>query len=490
MAGTRPTRRGLAGLALGAAAIGGAGAVAGLLGGFRWRGDPAALGPAFPAGFRWGVATSAYQVEGAVGEDGRGPSIWDTFTQAPGRIRDGSTGDVACDHYHRFPEDIALMKELGVGAYRFSIAWPRLFPEGRGSANPKGIAFYDRLIDRLLANGIEPIPTLYHWDLPQALQDRGGWASRDTAQAFADYAGYAVGKLGDRVGRWFTLNEILTFIEEGYGRGRFAPGLSLPRNELAQARHHAVLAHGLGVQAMRAAARRKLAVGPAENIHTVLPAVETEADIRAAERATREMNAGYLTVMMEGRYTDQWLRYMGKDAPRFTDADLTIISTPVDFVGLNVYTPGAFVRATDAEPGYVEVPFPPSYPRMDVPWLLFGPEALYWAPRHVSRLWKVPEIYITENGTAAADTPAADGRIYDLDRIMYLRQYLAQLRRAIGEGVPVRGYYAWSLMDNFEWYDGYQVRFGLYHVDFATQKRTPKLSADFYRQLVSRNALV
>ena len=489
MSGPRLSRRGLAGLALGAAAAGGLGAAA-LLGGFRWRGDPGGADLSFPTGFRWGVATSAYQVEGAAREDGRGPSIWDTFCREPDRIRDNSNGDIACDHYHRYPEDIGLMKELGVTAYRFSIAWPRLFPDGGRVANPKGIAFYDRLVDALLANGIEPVPTLYHWDLPQALQDRGGWRARDTAQALADYAAYSVRKLSDRVGRWFTLNEMMTFIEEGYGRGRFAPGQRLPRADLNQARHHAVLAHGLAVQAMRAAASRKLAIGPAENPHVVIPAVETEADIRAAEIATREMNAGYLTVMMEGRYTDRWLAIMGNDAPRFTAEELKTISTPVDFVGLNVYTPGAFVRATDAEPGYMVVPFPPSYPRMEAPWLFFGPEALYWAPRHVSRLWKVPEIYITENGTAAADKPAADGRIYDVDRVMYLRQYLAQLRRAIVDGAPVRGYYAWSLMDNFEWHDGYLVRFGLYHVDFETQKRTPKLSADFYRQLVSGNRLV
>jgi beta-glucosidase len=443
----------------------------------------------FPDGFRWGVATSAYQIEGAAREDGRGPSIWDTFCRQPGRIRDGSTGDVACDHYHRYREDVALMKALGVSAYRFSIAWPRLFPAGSGAPNPAGLAFYQRLVDELLANGIEPFPTLYHWDLPQALQDRGGWESRDTAQAFADYAGHVAATLGDRVGRFFTLNEILAFIEHGYGGGIFAPGLRLPRGRLNQARHHAVLAHGLAVQAMRARAPRALRIGPAENITTALPAYETPANIRAAERATREMNAQYLTVMMEGRYTDAWLAEQGADAPRFTSSELAAIATPVDFVGINIYAPGAFVRASDAAPGYETMPLPSSYPHMHSPWLHFGPETIYWAARHVARLWNAGEIYITENGTSAVDQPAEDGRIYDLDRILFLRQYLASLQRATAEGVPVRGYFAWSLLDNFEWADGHATRFGLCHVDYGTQKRTPKLSADFYSRVIARNAL-
>ena len=443
----------------------------------------------FPAGFRWGVATSAYQIEGANRTDGRGACIWDTFCAQPGKIRDGSDGAVACDHYHRYREDVALMKAMGVTAYRFSIGWPRLFPDGTGRPNEAGFAFYDRLVDELLAHGIEPFPTLYHWDLPQALQDRGGWQARDTALAFADYAAAVAARLGDRASRFFTLNEILTFLEQGYGTGRFAPGLALPRAELNQARHHAVLAHGLAVQAMRAAAPRAVEIGPAENMTTALPAVETADNVRAAERATRDMNAPYLTVMMEGRYTDAWLAEQGADAPRFTPEELAAIASPVDFVGLNIYTPGAFVQAADTAPGYAVLPMPASYPRMASTWLTFGPETLYWAPRHVARLWGAKAIYITENGTSAADQPAPDGTVYDLDRVMFLRQYLTQLRRATAEGVPVRGYFAWSVLDNFEWADGYATRFGLCHVDYATQKRTPKLSAAFYRDLIARNAL-
>lgn len=255
----------------------------------------------FPDGFRWGTATSAYQVEGATREDGRGPSIWDTFAAEPGRVRDGSTGETSVDHYHRYKEDVALMKWIGARTYRFSVAWPRIFPEGRGKANPKGLDFYDRLVDELLAAGIEPFATLYHWDLPQALQDRGGWESRDTAEAFGDYASHVASKLTDRVRQIFTINEMQTFVEHGHRSGVFAPGLKLDRARLNQVRHHAVLAHGLAVQAVRASGRRGTKVGPAENIATALPAVETVENIRAAELATRELNAPYLTVMLEGR---------------------------------------------------------------------------------------------------------------------------------------------------------------------------------------------
>jgi beta-glucosidase len=444
----------------------------------------------FPVGFRWGTATSAYQIEGARREDGRGVCIWDAFSRLPGKIHDGDTADIADNHYHRYKEDVALMKALGVTTYRFSIAWPRVFPEGTGTPNPKGLAFYDRLVDELLANGIMPFATLYHWDLPQALQDRGGWETRDTAEAFAAYAGFAASRLGDRVGHFFTLNEMRTFIELGYGTGAFAPGLTLPRQRLYQARHNTVLAHGLAVQAVRANSRRDVRVGMAENIVAALPAVETPENIRAAGIATREMNASYLTVMLEGRYTDAYLAAAGADAPRFTESDLRTISTPVDFVGLNIYAPGAYVRAIDEAPGYSAIPLPSSYPHMESRWLTFGPETLYWAPRQVAKLWKVKELYITENGTSAADQPAADGEVYDIDRVMFLRQYLAQLRRATSEGVPVRGYFVWSLLDNFEWLEGYSVRFGLHHVDYQTLKRTPKLSASFYKKLIARNALV
>jgi beta-glucosidase len=455
----------------------------------------------FPKGFFWGVATSAYQIEGAANEDGKGKSIWDTYAHTPGKIRDGSTGDVANDHYHLYKEDVKLMKMLGAKAYRFSIAWPRIFPNGTGEPNPKGLDFYSRLVDELVAAGIEPFATLYHWDLPQALQDKhGGWQSRDTAKAFADYSGYVAAKLSDRIKHFFTINEFHSFVDMGH-RGvevdvggktvtvAFAPGLKLPPAELNQVRHHAVLAHGLAVQAIRANGKKGTRCGPAENIATAVPLIETPEHIRAAEAATREMNAAYLTVMLEGKYTDAYLKECGKDAPKFTDADLKIIAEPVDFVGINVYRPNDYVLASDQAPGYRTIPFNKSHPKMFSSWHVFGPEVLYWAPKFVQSLWKAKEIHVTENGCGAADEPAADGNVYDTDRVMFLRNYLTQLQRATAEGVPVKGYFQWSLMDNFEWGDGFGTRFGLVYVDFKTQKRTPKLSASYFREAAARNVV-
>ena len=445
----------------------------------------------FPSGFVWGTATSAYQIEGAVNEDGRGPSIWDRFTHARGTIVDETNADIANDHYHLFKQDVQLIKALGVKAYRFSIAWPRVFPEGSGAPNPKGLDFYHRLIDELLANGIEPFATMYHFDLPQALQDRtGGWMSRETSKAFADYAGYVAEHLSDRVKHYFTINESHRFVFLGYGAGPDAPGLRLSAPELNQVLHNVALGHGLSVQAIRANGRAGTRVGPAENIVVCIPAIETPANIRAAEIATRELNAGYLTVMLEGKYTDGFLAYAGSNAPKYTADDLRIISSPVDFVGLNVYTPDHYVVAADNPAGFALVPFPAAFPKMDSTWLKIGPEAMYWAPRHVAKLWGVKSIYITENGTSAKDDPAADGKVYDIDRIMYLRNYLTHLQRATSEGIAVHGYFLWSLMDNFEWSDGFEKRFGLYRVDFNTQARTPKLSASFYREIIKRNAVV
>ena len=443
---------------------------------------------AFPPGFVWGTATSSYQIEGAWNVDGKGESIWDRFAHTPGEIQNGDTGDVAVDHYHRYKADVQLMRALGAGAYRFSLSWPRIFPDGVGAPNPAGLDFYDRLTDELLANGIAPFATLYHWDLPQALEDRGGWESRDTAQAFADYAGHVGAKLSDRIGHFFTINEISTFVDLGYVTGIFAPGLKLPPARLNQVRHHAVLAHGLAVQSIRASARPGTKVGPAENVAAVVPAVETSENIDAAERAMRELNAGILTVMLEGRYTDAFLAAAGADAPKFSAEDLKAIASPLDFVGINVYMP-TYVRATATPPGYEVVPPAKSHPRMASSWQVFGPESLYWAPRHLHKIWNVKEIYISENGCGAADQPAADGIVYDSDRVMFLRGYLAMLQRATADGVPVRGYFLWSLLDNFEWTSGYGTRFGLVHVDFATQTRTPKLSAAYYSEAIRRNAL-
>ena len=441
----------------------------------------------FPRGFLWGSATASYQVEGAVHEDGRGASIWDTFSHTPGTTYQGETGDVSTDSYHRYPEDIALMKALGLKTCRFSVAWPRIFPNGTGQPNQKGIDYYRRFCEALLAAGIEPFCTLYHWDLPQALEDKGGWQSKATSQAFGVYAGYTAGKLQDLVKNWMTMNEIRSFIDIGYRDGKHAPGLSLSKQKVAQARHHAVLGHGLAVQAIRAAAKGAR-VGCAENPEAVIPAFNAPEHIAAAEKAYIEENAMYLTVMHTGRYTDNYLSKLGADAPVFTAEEMKTIASPMDFQGLNIYT-ATPVRAADNPQGYVVMQRPTSYPHMASPWLTIGPEALYWTPKLAASELGIKEIYITENGCSADDVVAPDGEVYDTDRVMYLDAYLTQLQRAVSEGVPVRGYFCWSLLDNYEWADGYGKRFGITYVDFATQKRTPKLSSKFYGNVIARNGL-
>ena len=446
-------------------------------------------GPAFPAGFLWGSATASYQVEGAVHDGGRGASIWDTFSHTPGKTHDGDTGDVADDYYHLYRQDIALMKQLGLKTCRFSIAWSRIFPNGSGQPNQAGLDFYRRMTDALLEAGIQPFCTLYHWDLPQALQDRGGWANRDTSKLFADYAGYTAGQLSNTVKHFMTMNEIQTFVELGYGNGTHAPGLQLPRKELAQLTHNVVLGHGLAVQAIRSKAKPGTRVGLAENARATVPAIAAEPHIAAARKAYRELNAQYLTVICEGRYTDLYLKRLGADAPTFTPDELRTIASPLDFVGLNVYQP-EYIRADDSEQGFAEVPFPESYPHMFSPWLKVGPEGLFWSPTFAHELWKLKEIYITENGCSSTDTLAQDGQVYDTDRVMFLRNYLTELQRAVAAGVPVKGYFLWSLLDNYEWADGYDKRFGIVYVDFKTQKRTPKLSADFYRETIRQNRVV
>jgi beta-glucosidase len=455
----------------------------------------------FPQGFYWGTATSSYQIEGAWNEDGKGPSIWDTYAHTPGKIRNNDNGDVANDHYHRYKEDVALMKDIGAKSYRFSIAWPRIFPQGTGTPNSKGLDFYNRLVDELKSADIEPFPTLYHWDLPQALQNQGGWQNRDIARWFADYAGFMAEKLSDRVRHFFTINEFRSFTEAGYrgfeipapGGTRtvfLAPGLKLSAAEFYQVRHHAVLAHGLAVQAIRAKAKTGTKVGPAENIETVVPLIEAPDHIKAAEMATRERNAPFLTVMLEGRYTDAYLEEAGKDAPKFTDGDLKIIGSPLDFVGINVYTPMAYVLASDEAPGWRTIQFSKGHAKAAISNLPIGPTSLYWAPKFVQSLWKAKEIFITENGCAGEDALTQDGQVYDTERIMFMRTYLTQLQRATAEGVPVKGYFYWSAMDNFEWTAGYGNRYGIVYVDFKTQKRTPKLSAAWFREAAKRNAVV
>ena len=445
----------------------------------------------FPKDFLWGTATASYQVEGAANEDGRGKSIWDTFSHTPGKVLNNDNGDIACDHYHKYKEDLQLVKSLNAKAYRFSISWSRIFPDGTGSPNQKGLDFYNRLVDEMLANGIEPYATLYHWDLPQTLQDKyNGWQSKETSKAFGDYAGFISGKLSDRVKNFFTLNEISTFIELGYGYGVHAPGLKLSQAELYQARHHAVLAHGLGVQAIRANAKAGTRVGIAENIKVAVPIFETPENIKAAEIATREFNARYLTVIMEGKYTDVYLKKAGANAPKFTADELKIISSPTDFCGINIYNPEHYVKVSSNEDGYEIIPFAKSHPTSTSAWELLAPETLYWGATHAHQLWGVKEIYVTENGYSSTDELTKDKQVYDTDRVMFLRGYLSQLHRATTQGVPVKGYFYWSLLDNFEWAYGYGTRFGLMHVDYKTQQRTPKLSAEYFKAMAQYNSVL
>ncbi|WP_051389974.1 GH1 family beta-glucosidase [Bradyrhizobium sp. Ec3.3] len=465
--------------------------------------SPASVGRRFPEGFYWGVGTSSYQIEGAWNKDGKGMSIWDTFAHGPGNIKNDDNGDVANDHYHRYKEDVALMKSIGAKAYRFSIAWPRIFPEGTGQPNQKGLDFYIRLVDELLGAGIEPFATLYHWDLPQTLQDKyGGWRSKQTAKVFADYAGYMAAQLGDRVKHYFTINEFRSFVEAGYqvidvdvGGGKKvrlggAPGLTISDSELKQVRHHAVLGHGLAVQAIRAHSPAGTKVGFAENISVAVPVIDAPAYVKAAEMVTRERNAGFMTVMLEGRYTEAYLAEAGGGTPKFTEEELKTIASPLDFVGINVYKPRWYVEPSDEPPGYREIPLNASHPKMQSSWHVLDPEVMYWAPRHMQKIWGARSIFITENGCGASDVVAKDGRVYDSDRVMFLRACLGQLQRATSEGVPVDGYFLWSAQDNFEWIDGFGKRFGLIYVDFDTLARIPKLSAQWFREASRQNAVV
>jgi beta-glucosidase len=440
----------------------------------------------FPPGFVWGCATSAYQIEGGAKDDGRGPSIWDTFSHIPGKTFEGATGDVADDSYHRYKEDVKLLKDLGAKSYRFSVSWSRVFPQGRGRPNEKGLTYYQRLIEELLKNGIEPYVTLFHWDLPQALPD--GWLSRDTPEAFAEYAGFMAKRLSDRVHHFMTTNEMVCFTDLSYQVGQFAPGLKLAAAQVNQVRHHGLLAHGLGVQAIRANAVAGTQVGLAENPKVYVPVIETPQHIEAAQRAFREENAAFLTAVMEGRYTDGYLGREGANAPKVQGGDMKVIGSPLDFAGLNVYQP-EYARADASVAGYVVVRRPASFPHMPSPWLFMGPEVIYWAVRHASVLWKPHALYITENGTSSEDLRTADGRIDDTDRVMFLRNYLWHLQRAAAEGYPIKGYFLWSLLDNFEWADGFSNRFGIHYVDFKTQERIPKLSAEWYREVIRGNAV-
>ncbi|HZM78846.1 MAG TPA: GH1 family beta-glucosidase [Candidatus Limnocylindrales bacterium] len=447
----------------------------------------------FGKDFLWGTATAAYQIEGAVSEDGRGPSIWDTFVAQPGRVKDGHTGDVACDHYHRYPEDIELMRELGIGAYRFSIAWPRVRPLGSGAPNPKGLDFYDQLVDRLLAAGIKPAVTLFHWDLPQALEDEGGWLSRETAYRFADYAAMVGQRLGDRVHLWMPLNEPVVVSMFGYATGHHAPGRTLGFGALPVV-HHLLLGHGLATQALRASGCGN--IGIASNHAPAWPASDSEEDREAAAGYDTLVNRMYADPILLGRYPDPLITALMPDG---WEDDMATIAAPLDWFGLNYYqpvlvaAPGAATAGSAAIEGAAlpeGLPFVPvqltGYPTTDFGWPVV-PGGLReilvtFKQRYGDRL---PPIYITESGCSYHDTVDADGAVHDPARVAYHEAHLRALSEAVEAGVDVRGYFVWSLLDNFEWAAGYRERFGLVHVDYDTLKRTPKDSFYWYQGMIA-----
>ncbi len=445
---------------------------------------------AFPESFVWGVASSSYQIEGAWNEDGRGLSIWDSFCRQPGRIRDGATGDVAADHYHRWQEDLAILSELGLKAYRFSISWPRILPEGVPPLNGPGLDFYDRLVDGLLERGIEPFVNLFHWDLPQALQDAGGWTRRDTAYRYVEYARLVCQRLSDRVRWWITHNEPWVAAFAGHFTGEHAPGLKDPAAAF-QAMHHLLLSHGLGVEAIRAAARQPVRVGIVLNLNPVYAASDSDADRRAAERFDGALNRITLDPIFRGRYPDGLTTQIGPLLPMVEAGDLAKIAVPLDFLGVNYYSRS--VVAHDPNFPLIQAsqvhPLGREYSQM---WEIY-PEGLR---EILERVWReygsgeraIP-ILVTENGVPVADGLDFDGRVRDVRRIAYLSDHLIQVHRALAGGVPVAGYFVWSLTDNFEWALGYSMRFGLTYIDYSTQKRTVKDSGRWYAQVVRANAL-
>ncbi|MEV0596716.1 GH1 family beta-glucosidase [Nonomuraea cavernae] len=454
----------------------------------------------FPESFVWGAATASYQIEGAVKEDGRGQSIWDTFSHSPGNVADGDTGDVACDHYHRYADDVALMRELRLAAYRFSVAWPRVQPDGTGPANPKGLAFYDRLVDKLLEAGISPYVTLYHWDLPQGLEERGGWTDRDTAYRFAEYAEAVHGRLGDRVGHWATLNEPWVAAFLGYGNGVHAPGRRDPASAM-RAAHHLLLGHGLAARRLRELGAEELmlvinsapALTPAQVNDP--DAVATPADAAATHLIHALLTRQFLDPALYGRYPEEVLATAERNGGtgHIKDGDLETIAAPIDQIGINYYNP-CVVEAGPGEPA--DAAWPGSegvrFAAADAPTTAMGwpivPDGLSRLLIRLSQDYPQVGLMVTENG-AAFDDVVKDGRVHDADRVSYLDRHLREVHRAIEAGADLRGYLVWSLLDNFEWAEGYRRRFGIVHVDYSTQTRVLKDSALWYRDVIVRNGL-
>lgn len=444
----------------------------------------------FPSGFLWGAATAAYQVEGGWNEDGRGPSIWDVYSHTPGRVLNGDTGDVACDHYHRWREDIAIMRELGLNGYRLSVSWTRILPEGTGRVEQRGLDFYSRLVNALLEAGIAPAVTLYHWDLPQPLQERGGWANRDTVSAFVDYVDVVVRSLGDRVPLWITHNEPSLHANFAHGLAWGAPGIADLATSI-QVGHHLLLSHGLAVPVVRAASRGK--VGIALLVSPIDAATESKEDSEAAHLLDQHWNTWYLDALYRGRYPGQlWKALEARNAvPRMHDGDMRTIAVSTDFLGVNYYHRW-IAAATDGGDDQVGLGYrrvePTGAERTDMPWEIY-PEGLHTVLMEVTKRYGVPEIYVTENGAVYDDTVEKDDRVRDTGRARFLERHFRAAARAIADGAPLRGYFVWSLLDNFQWTSGYAKRFGIVHVDFTTLARRIKDSGRYVASVARRNAV-
>lgn len=450
----------------------------------------------FPHTFIWGAASAAYQIEGAIHEDGKGLSDWDVFCERPHSIWNRQSGAVACDHYHRYQEDVALMHAMGLKGYRFSISWTRILPQGTGTVNPKGLAFYNRLVDTLLAHNIIPIVTLFHWDYPYALFQRDGWLNPDSSDWFAEYAQTVVSALSDRVRYWLTLNEPQCVIQLGHINGTNAPGLKLSWHEAMPAAHHLLLAHGKAVQAIRAHAKFPCKVGYAPSGHTLIPASVSPEDIESARTGmfavtTNDvwMNALWQDPVYQGRYPDELLKQFDQAHLSVTDHEMRLISQPLDFCGVNIYDGQRVGRNPDGSlslPGdHTLTGFPQGHALTAYKWPL-APEALYWGPRFFWERYHLP-VLITENGMSNPDWIALDGKVHDPQRIDFMHRYLWELKRVNEEGIPILGYMHWSILDNFEWAEGYKERFGLVYVDYPTQKRILKDSASWYREVIASN---
>ncbi|MFH0807087.1 MAG: GH1 family beta-glucosidase [Elusimicrobiota bacterium] len=450
----------------------------------------------FPKDFIWGVSTSAYQIEGAWNEDGRGESIWDRFCHTPGKIANAETGDIACNHYHLMEEDVNMMAGIGLNAYRFSVSWPRIIPEGVGRVNRKGIDFYSRLVDALLGKKIVPFIALHHWDLPQVLEDKGGWRNKDTSYAYADYVAEVVKHLSDRVVNWMTFNEIPSIAIFGYENGEFAPGAKESPKVLGQVIHNLFLAHGLGCQAIRGNAKKKPEVGICHNPEIYIPRTDSAQDWAAVKNAWLKddqvwANPWWLEPLFHGQYPK--LKKDKIDFPEVSDKEMKIISTPMDFFGLSAYV-GSLVEAdeTPGFKGFKKVPYPEDHPKtlMGKDWYI-TPDCIYYALKALHEIYKVPKFYIAENGCSLNDIIASDGHIHDEIRIKYLKDHFASAHRAISEGINIAGYFVWSIMDHLEWSKGYIQRFGITYIDYeAKQKRILKDSANWYKEVIKNNGLV